>query len=370
MYQVSMSLSDDDSTNNQETASIRRVEKVSGSHLFKIMGYSLEKDIGKGEFLESATFNVGGYDWSIAYYPNGETKAENGYASIFLYLMSDEAQNVKAQLSFIILNQNRNPLLKRLTADVHNFHEKNDGFEPAFPLLMPAADKQQLCYLLESGHGADVTFEVNGQTFNAHKCILAMRSQVFRAQFFGPLKEKSGTVIKIEDMEAPVFESLLHFLYSETIPEFEEKNVSENKHNTELAQHLLVAADRYDLEWLKKICENILHVSIEMSNVVPLLSLAERHNCTHLKTACLKFIAPPEILGEQFSYVPFLNRTSHGCNNLRKFVPSVNHSLKISLLIQSIPFLTAIASTWNGSSASRHSICTHSLETPWNYIVV
>ncbi|KAJ4769416.1 BTB/POZ and MATH domain-containing protein 2 [Rhynchospora pubera] len=301
------------------------------------MGYSLEKDIGKGKFLESGTFNVGGYDWSIKYYPNGHSTAENDYASVFIYLKSDEAQNVKAQPSFAILNQNGDLLLKQLTAGVNNFDKKNDGFgfpnfqrrsafeshikddcfvircivtvfkvfpvqvEPAVPLPVPAADKQQLSYLLEAGYGADVTFEVKGQTFNAHKCILAMRSQVFRAQFFGPLKEKSDAIIKIEDMDAPVFEPLLRFIYSETIPEFEEENGSEKKHNTEFAQHLLAAADRYDLERLKKICENILYGSIEKNNVIPLWSLAERHNCTHLKTACLKYIiyiAPPEILSE------------------------------------------------------------------------
>ncbi|KAJ3687075.1 hypothetical protein LUZ61_016239 [Rhynchospora tenuis] len=132
--------------------------------------------------------------------------------------------------------------------------------ESIFPLHVPPSDTEELSHLLEAGYGADVTFEVNGVTFNAHKCILAIRSRVFRAQFFGPLKEKSDTIIKIEDMDAQVFKSLLHFIYSQTIPEFEEINGSEKKHN--MAQHLLVAADKYDLERLKIICQNILYSSI------------------------------------------------------------------------------------------------------------
>ncbi|KAJ4789683.1 BTB/POZ and MATH domain-containing protein 2 [Rhynchospora pubera] len=231
-----------------------------------------------------------------------------------------------------MLNQNRNPLLERHTTRVNTFsaYNQNDIYgypnfvkrsifesvleddclmvcctvsvvkdfpvELDFPLLVPPPlALQQLSHLLETGYGADVTFQVKGETFNAHKCILAMRSQVFQAQFFGQLKEKSGTVINIEDMEAHVFKSLLHFIYSETIPEFQEINESEKIH---LAQHLLVAADRYDLNRLKVICENILYGTIDKSNVVALFSFADMHNCVHLKRACLKSLASPEILEE------------------------------------------------------------------------
>ncbi|KAJ4782785.1 BTB/POZ/MATH-domain protein [Rhynchospora pubera] len=329
-----MSVSMDGSLNNPKSASTRRVEKVEGSHQFKIMGYSVEKYNEKGTFHESATFSVGGYGWSILYYPNGEMKTEDGYTSIFISLKSETevTEHVKAQPSFVILN-NGNQLLEKRTTPVYTFTsgKKNIGYgfptflkksafelglkddclviscsvtvfktfpvEPDFPLVVPPPiGIKQLSHLLEDGYGADVTFEVNGQTFNAHMCILAMRSKVFRAQFFGPLKEKSGAIIKIEDIEAPVFKSLLDFTYSETIPEFEEINESEKKHN--LAQHLLVAADRYDLERLKIICENILYGSINKSNVVSLLLLAERNNCIHLKAACLKLLASPEILGK------------------------------------------------------------------------
>lgn len=59
--------------------------------------------------------------------------------------------------------------------------------------------------LLETGDGADVSFEVDGETFHAHKLVLAARSPVFRAQLFGPMKDRNMQCIKVEDMEAPVF---------------------------------------------------------------------------------------------------------------------------------------------------------------------
>ncbi|KAJ4769418.1 BTB/POZ and MATH domain-containing protein 2 [Rhynchospora pubera] len=349
-----MSISTIDSTDMPETASTLRVEKVMGSHLFKISGYSLQTYNRKGKHLESATFSVGGYDWSILYYPKGKTGTEDDDTSIFIYLKS-EAKRVEAQCSFEFLNQDKKMLSKKETTSVYTFTSEEadkqvNGFpkflkrsafesvltddcllirctvtvfkafpvkvETVFPLIVPPPiDLQQLSHLLEEAYGADVTFEVNGQIFNAHKCILAMRSEVFRAQLFGPLKEKSGTIIKIEDMDAPVFKCLLHFIYFETIPEFEEINGSEKKHN--LAQHLLVAADRYDLDRLKILCENILYDSIDRSNVVALLFLAERHNCVQLKAACLKLLGSPEILAEVVAKEQFQSFVQNSVLNIK-----------------------------------------------------
>lgn len=55
----------------------RTMEKVIVSHMFKIM----DKDMGKGNCIESTIFYAGGYDWSIKYYPNNDL-------SIFLFLKS------------------------------------------------------------------------------------------------------------------------------------------------------------------------------------------------------------------------------------------------------------------------------------------
>lgn len=71
--------------------------------------------------------------------------------------------------------------------------------------------------LLEDGKGIDVSFEVNGENFSAHKLVLAARSPVFRAQLFGPMKEQNTQCIKVEDIEAPVFKVqpiFLLFLFS------------------------------------------------------------------------------------------------------------------------------------------------------------
>lgn len=83
----------------------------------------------------------------------------------------------------------------------------------------PSNIGQQFGKLLESGKCADVNFEVDGEIFAAHKLVIAARSPVFRAQLFGPLKDKDTRCIKVEDIEAPVFKVLslsLYFSHAET----------------------------------------------------------------------------------------------------------------------------------------------------------
>jgi len=75
--------------------------------------------------------------------------------------------------------------------------------------------KRQLGGLLESGDGADVAFAVAGETFSAHRLVLALRSPVFKAELCGPMRELGGAAqpIAVEDMQPEVFRAMLHFIY-------------------------------------------------------------------------------------------------------------------------------------------------------------
>lgn len=79
-----------------------------------------------------------------------------------------------------------------------------------YSIAIPSSNiGHQFGQLLETGIGNDVSFEVDGEVFTAHKLVLAARSPVFRAQLFGPMKDHNTRCIKVEDMEAPVFKVLL-----------------------------------------------------------------------------------------------------------------------------------------------------------------
>ena len=59
-----------------------------------------------------------------------------------------------------------------------------------------------------------------------------------------------------------------------------------------IAQDLIVAADRYNLKDLKPVTENKLcKHSFSASTVLPMLLVAEHHQCWKLKDKCLVFIA-------------------------------------------------------------------------------
>jgi len=75
--------------------------------------------------------------------------------------------------------------------------------------------KRQLAGLLESGDGADVAFAVAGETFSAHRLVLALRSPVFKAELCGPMRELGGAAqpITVEDMQPEVFRAMLQFIY-------------------------------------------------------------------------------------------------------------------------------------------------------------
>ena len=163
-----------------------------------------------------------------------------------------------------------------------------------------------------------MTFEVNGKTFAAHRCVLAARSKVFMAQLFGPMMESTtSSVIHIKDMEAKVFAALLRFIYTDSFPQMDMDNNIEEEGGKEVEeggkeeeeaveveggqeedepeygvwlQALFVAADRYDLQRLMLLCEENLSKHIGVSSVASTLALAEQHQCHGLKETCLDFI--------------------------------------------------------------------------------
>ncbi|VAI23584.1 unnamed protein product [Triticum turgidum subsp. durum] len=84
-------------------------------------------------------------------------------------------------------------------------------------------------------------------------------------------------------MQPAVFRALLHFIYTDSLPGGEDED-------TEMAQLLLVAADRYAMERLKLVCQSILCKDLNVDTVATTLALADQHNCDELKDGCLEFI--------------------------------------------------------------------------------
>lgn len=63
--------------------------------------------------------------------------------------------------------------------------------------------------LFELHIGCDITFEVGDEKVQAHKWILAARSPVFKAQFFGPIGKPDMDRVVVEDVEPIVFKVIV-----------------------------------------------------------------------------------------------------------------------------------------------------------------
>jgi speckle-type POZ protein len=85
----------------QISASTIGVRQVTGSHVLRIDGYTqVRKMVPNGENVKSGLFRVGGHDWRLMCYPNGNTDEYMGFISLFLQHAShgrtgDATANVK-----------------------------------------------------------------------------------------------------------------------------------------------------------------------------------------------------------------------------------------------------------------------------------
>ncbi|KAJ3685524.1 hypothetical protein LUZ61_014688 [Rhynchospora tenuis] len=157
-------------------------------------------------------------------------------------------------------------------------------------IIVPLSDlRRDFGGLLESGEGADVTFKIDEEAFSAHRYVLAARSPVFKVQLLGSMMESKMDTIFIEDMRADVFKIMLQFIYTDMLP-------SEVEVSIEIAQHLLVAANRYGLERLRLICEKKLCDSLDVESAATTLVLAKQHNCGQRKDICIDFVASRDVL--------------------------------------------------------------------------
>ncbi|XP_062193132.1 BTB/POZ and MATH domain-containing protein 1-like [Phragmites australis] len=324
-----------------------------GTHVFEILGYSKHRGMGN-KFIRSGTFSVAGHDWTILFYPDGSRTDDLDYISVYLELMS-QGSKVRASCDLRLVDQSTG-----LSSSVHRtgprmFNSSDDSkYAPQTRLSKKRSELESSAYLqddrltiecivtvfkepyvskteffseievpqsdimehlgklLEEKEGADVTFSVEGETVVAHKIVLAMRSPVFKAEFFGPMREARAQQVTIEDMQPAVFRALLHFIYTDSLPGTD--GIWGAAADNEMIRHLLVAADRYAVDRLKVICQSILCRNLDVETVATTMALAYQHNCDRLKDVCLEFITRSNVMDAVVA--------TQGYKNLKATCPS------------------------------------------------
>lgn len=135
--------------------------------------------------------------------------------------------------------------------------------------------------ILSTGIFSDVTLNCGGKQFTAHRAFLSVRSPVFMDLFESNL-DKCSTIhhiVDIPDINADIMDDFLKFIYCGTAPNIKK-----------FATELLEAADKYQINELKSVCEVALLNEITDDNVAKLAVLSEHCKTEQLQDRVEEFI--------------------------------------------------------------------------------
>lgn len=139
-------------------------------------------------------------------------------------------------------------------------------------------DQKDFSSMLDNSQYSDINLVCGDKQFNAHKCILATRSDVFRSMIKSIRLNVSGCLV-IKDTTPPIFEIFLKAIYGCMDASFEEN-----------ADKVVALADKYHCYDIKYACEKILVKQINTNNALQILQLADECHLEPLKTQTLKYI--------------------------------------------------------------------------------
>ncbi|CAL5005045.1 unnamed protein product [Urochloa decumbens] len=281
------------------------------------LDYSGTKNLAIGEAVYSKNISAGGHDWRIRCYPQGYREEDQGeYLSIFLQFMG-ESKNVRTIFDVFLMGRDGEPSSSHAKRCLHVYPPaegytswgclqfvKRSDLESLYvtngwatfmcvvivvrddPMDVPPSDMGiHIGHLLDCPETSDVSFVINGDSFPAHRAILAARSPVFKAQLFGSMADAKMPSIVLDDIAPTTFNAMLRFIYTESLPGDDKLGCSA----TEKFEDLLAVADRYALDRLKLLCARKLWDSVSVDTVATTLICAETYNCPELKTKCIGF---------------------------------------------------------------------------------
>ncbi|KAJ3676841.1 hypothetical protein LUZ60_002565 [Juncus effusus] len=206
-----------------ESASTWLNETVSGSHRFKVVGYSFDtwSGVELGDCVTSVSFAIGGYGFVMRYYPLWSKdflaftlelkRRKRGVNARITFNMHDPSGSSSTlsesvvhdfgsgwclysveRKAFETLNCLKDDIFEMMCTVAIVKQSRLELTNAELVMVPPSNLDRQLSHLFESGLGADVIFEVRGETFRCHKLILVARSPIFRAQFFGLMNDRGN----------------------------------------------------------------------------------------------------------------------------------------------------------------------------------
>mmetsp|Transcript_818 Transcript_818/g.2028 ORF Transcript_818/g.2028 Transcript_818/m.2028 type:complete len:449 (-) Transcript_818:85-1431(-) len=127
---------------------------------------------------------------------------------------------------------------------------------------------------------ADVALRVQEQRMPAHRAILGARSPVFRAMFYGSMKESHAEEVEVNTFAPATMRLLLRFIYAGDV---------ENAKLEDMVP-LMACADHYGVGSLRDTIGNHLRDSISPETACTVLALARTYQQEHVVERYLSFI--------------------------------------------------------------------------------
>jgi len=142
--------------------------------------------------------------------------------------------------------------------------------------------QSDLSVMFNNPLSSDVQLTVDdhpGPPINAHRALLAARSENFRAMLVNEMTEANSKIIILKEIKYDILLLLVQYLYTDAVA-INEANVVD----------LLIASDRFQIKRLQAMCEDFVMKSIELDNVCNLFELADKVHASQLKVFCKNWI--------------------------------------------------------------------------------
>ncbi|KAF8662668.1 hypothetical protein HU200_056270 [Digitaria exilis] len=198
---------------------------------FNVDNHNDRKNLGYVTFGRLPTFTVGGYEWTLHYYPDGRSEETEGNVSVCPELMSTD--NASALLSLTFANEvDRSAWAGSATTALLN---SNNQFLFRWPEVRSEVFEQMSLVKNDC-------LEIQ-----CHICVFRP-SQLLKVGL-------------LPEIEVPV---------------------------SDMLQNLV--ADHYCMNRLKNICEGILCKCLDMESLMTSVALADQYQCLKLLDACVEFL--------------------------------------------------------------------------------
>jgi BTB/POZ domain-containing protein 9 len=136
--------------------------------------------------------------------------------------------------------------------------------------------------LFDSSEHSDIQLIVEGVEFNAHKIILAARSDYFRALLYSGMKESAYDRIVINENKAGTFKLLLQYIYTGKI------YLRSEREDTLI--DLLGLAHKYGFIDLQNAISEYLESILDIKNVCAVYDISCLYQLRALEETCVRFI--------------------------------------------------------------------------------